>query len=174
MAETKKSTPTKKTSSTKKTITTKKPVVKKAKEVVAEEKVPRKRTNVSKKQIEEVLEGKKPKKKLGKTFYLVFSVSFFTVAFFYINNVIYDNGDYIQSALFAFAALFIVFILLNFNVHGIIINFFTLPFKYLFTEASYEIRKDVVTIDSNKRGKFSKYKAIFTLVLYITIFLLFV
>jgi hypothetical protein len=190
MAETKKSTPKKKTSSTSSKTTTKKttskktttkaptksttkkePVVKK--ETTVKEVKPKKsRSTVSKKQIEDVLEGKKERKRLGKTFYLVFSIVFFTIAFFYINNVIYDNSEPIQSALFAFAALFIVFILLNFNVHGIIINFFTLPFKYLFTEASYEIRKDVEVIGSNKRGKFSKYKAIFTLTLYVIIVLL--
>lgn len=131
---------------------------------------------VTKEAIEKVFEGKETveKKKLGKTFYLIFSVVFFAIAFFYINNVVYDNGDYIQSALFAFASLFVIFVLLNFGVHRILINFFRLPFKFLFEEAKAEIHKDII-VDPNEKGmkgRFSKYKAIFTIIIYSLILIL--
>mgnify|MGYP000884081575 CR=1 FL=1 len=131
---------------------------------------------VTKAAVAEVFEGKvqKEHKKVGKTFYLIFSLIFFTIAFFYINNVIYDNAEPLESALFAFAALFVVFVLLNFNVHMIIINFFRLPFKFLFAEAKLELNHGVI-VDPEAKGfnaKLSKYKAIFTLILYGLILLL--
>ena len=133
---------------------------------------------VTKAAVEEVFEGKSQgeRQKLGKTFYLIFSIVFFTGAFFYINNVLYDDQEPIQSAMFAFAALFVFFVLLNFNLHRMFFNFFALPLKYLFKEASLEIKKDII-VDPDKKGvsaKFNKYKAIFTLVLYALILLLLV
>ena len=110
--------------------------------------------------------GKKTEKK-GKVFYLVFSLVFFTAAFFYINNIVYDNNDYLQSALFAFAALFVVFVLLQFNIHMIFINFFRLPIKYLIDNSRVEI-------NTRKESKFSfgKFKSTLALIIYILFLLL--
>ena len=77
---------------------------------------------VSKEAVENVFEDKeKRKSRYGKRFYLIFSVLFYAAAFFYINNVIYDNNDYLQSAMFSFALLMGAFLLIYFNIHGIII-----------------------------------------------------
>ncbi|MCF7926586.1 MAG: potassium channel family protein [Candidatus Izimaplasma sp.] len=149
--------------STKKRSTKKKSTVKQTK------------TQIVKKDMKTVFDGK-PKKQFGKTFYLVFALVFYAGAFFYINSVVYDNQDILQSALFAFAALFVVFILLNFNVHIIIYNFFRLPLKYLLDQAKAEVNKEI-EVDSNKKGvetRFSKYRAVLTLLLYSVILLLLV
>ena len=118
----------------------------------------------------------KVKRKKGKVFYLVFTLIFYTSAFFYINNVLYDNNSFLESALFAFAALFIVFVLLQFNVHMIFINFFRLPFKYLWVQTKMEIKKEVELDEKIHKSKlpFKKYKAVFTLSLYVIISILLV
>jgi len=172
----KKTTTSKKTSSpSKTTVSKKKPTKKKPKGSNPKTAKQIKDEIVTKEAIEEVFEGKDTKKKrLGKTFYLIFSIIFYAIAFFYINNVLYDNQDLVQSALFAFAALFVVFVLLNFGLHRIVINFFRLPLKFLLTEAKMDIRKDVI-VDPDKKGvqgKFGKHKAIFTLILYALIMIL--
>lgn len=113
--------------------------------------------------------------KKGKLFYLVFAVLFYAGAFFYINNILYNNNDYIESALFAFAALFVVFILIEFNIHMILVNFFRLPFKYLIDQSRLEIKKTTGHAKSKGiKSKSRRYRAIFTLTLYILIILLLV
>ena len=76
--------------------------------------------------------------KLGKRFYLLISVIFFAGAFFYISETVYNNEDYLASALFAFAAVFSLFVLLLFNVHMLFINFFRLPIKYMISDMKSE------------------------------------
>jgi hypothetical protein len=159
-------------SSTKKPSTTKKKKatttrVKKTSKQVKEE-------IVTKEAVETVFEGNKgQRKRLGKTFYLFFSIFLFVGSYFYINNVLYDNEDHIQSATFAFAVLFIVLVLLNFNVHMMVINFFRLPFKFLIEEARLEVHKDLI-VEGEKgiKRKFSQYKAVFNIVLYVLILIL--
>lgn len=170
----------KKTSSKSTTVasTTKKPVVKKTtkpKKTTKKTASQVKKEIVTKEAVQKVFEGEQRKRR-GKTFYLLFSIVFLAGTFFYINNILYDDGDYLQSALFSVAALFVVFMLLNFNIHMIVINFFRLPFKYLFTEAKMEINKDIIE-DPEEKGvnkKFNKVRAIFTLLLYFFVLLLLV
>jgi hypothetical protein len=165
-----------------KTVPKRKPIPKVAEEQLEKKKPTVKKSNVKKtpkkkpvsKQVvkEEIVKGvetdfgKKTEKK-GKVFYLVFSLVFFTAAFFYINNIVYDNNDYLQSALFAFAALFVVFVLLQFNIHMIFINFFRLPIKYLIDNSRVEI-------NTRKESKFSfgKFKSTLALIIYILFLLL--
>jgi hypothetical protein len=115
-------------------------------------------------------------KKLGKVFYLFFTIIFYTIAFFYINISVYGGGDYLQSAIFAFAALFVAFVLMLFNVHKIIFYFFVLPFKRLFRQAKAEVNKEIIySIGKNKvQTSFNKYKSLFTLILYIAFAILLV
>lgn len=105
---------------------------------------------------------------LGRVFYLVFSIVFYALAFFYINTSVYAGDDYIESAIFAFAALFIAFVLMLFNVHVLIYHFFTLPIKRLFKQAKAEANKEIIySVGKNKvQSTFNKYRSIFTLVLY--------
>jgi hypothetical protein len=109
--------------------------------------------------------------KFGKTFYLIFGLLLYAGAFFYIRNIVYDNGDLLQSAIFAFAAVFIVFVLMLFNVHMIVINFFYLPFKRLFKQSRKEINKEIIfSVGGSKvQTAFNKYKSLFTLILYFLI-----
>ncbi len=120
--------------------------------------------------LESAIEGNPivEKPKHGKTFYLIFAIIFYTAAFFYINNIVYNNSDLLQSAIFAFAALFVAFVLLLFNIHMIIINFFYLPFKRLIKQSKYELKKEIIfSVGSNKvQTAFNKYKSVFTLILY--------
>ncbi len=159
--------PTTKTTSS----TTKKPstAVKKPK-VLASEAI------VKKQAVSKTLEtNEKPQKKRGKSFYLILSIIVFASSFFYINNILYNNNDYIQSAIFAFMIVFVMFVLINFNIHRIFINFFRLPMKYLLEEAKLSIEKEVIVTDKKGIKKsFRKHKAIFTLVFYGIIFLLLV
>lgn len=123
--------------------------------------------------MEQKIEGKEivEKEPLGKTFYLVFSIVFYVIAFFYINNVYFSSGDLLQSALFAFAALFIAFVLMLFNIHRIFISFFILPFRRLVKQAKQEVSKEIFfSVGKNKiQTTINKYRTIFTLVLYIII-----
>ncbi len=132
---------------------------------------------IKKQAVTKTLEKKDvPIKKRGKTFYLIFSAIVFIGAFFYINNTVYDNTSHIESAIFAFMVLFVIFLLLQFNIHMIFVNFFRLPIKYLLEEAKLEIQKEVI-VDQKKKGlnrKLSKYRAIFALVFYTIILLLLV
>jgi len=120
--------------------------------------------------LEAGVEGKpiKEKEKFGKVFYLVFSIIFYTGAFFYINNIVYDNEDILQSAIFAFAALFVVFVLLLFNVHMMFVNFFLLPFKRLLKQSKHELKKEIIfSVGKNKiQTALNKYRSMFTLILY--------
>jgi len=120
--------------------------------------------------LEASVEGKpiKEKEKFGKVFYLIFAIIFYTGAFFYINNIVYNNKDILQSAIFAFAALFVTFVLLLFNVHMMIVNFFILPFKRLLKQSKQELKKEIIfSVGKNKiQTALNKYKSIFTLVLY--------
>jgi hypothetical protein len=118
-----------------------------------------------------ILKEKKKKEPLGKAFYLVFAIVFYTAAFFYINNILYNNNDLVQSALFAFAALFVVFVLLLFNIHLIIFHFFYLPLERMFKQARQEAKKEIVfsTGKNKMQTVFNKYKTIFTIVLYVLI-----
>ena len=167
--------------SPKKGNTTKKPITKTAvKKVKTTKPTPKKKTkNLRVKKdselttlevLEASVEGKpiKEKEKFGKAYYLGFSVVFYAGAFFYINNIVYDNSDLLQSAIFAFAALFVVFVLLLFNVHMMLINFFVLPFKRLFRQSKHELKKEIIfSVGKNKiQTGLNKYKAIFTLTLY--------
>ncbi|MBN2605682.1 MAG: two pore domain potassium channel family protein [Bacilli bacterium] len=115
-------------------------------------------------------------KKRGRVFYLVFSIIFYGGAYFYINTVLYNNQDHLQSALFAFAALFVMFVLLQFNIHMIFINFFRLPLRFLLNEAKLEmaLSSEISEKQSKSKFPFAKYKAIFNLVLYLLISLLLV
>jgi len=129
---------------------------------------------VSKEAVESVFEDKEKRRpRYGKRFYLLFSVLFYAAAFFYINNVIYDNNDYIQSAMFAFALLLVVFLLIYFNIHGIILKFFKLPLDYLLEQARLEYRKDLIVEDEKTgiRKRLGRYKTVMTLVLYGIIFI---
>ncbi len=123
-----------------------------------------------------VQKDKPIKRKQGKVFYLVFSIIFYAGAFFYINNILYDNKNLSESALFAFSALFVVFVLLQFNVHMIFVNFFRLPFKYLWDQTKMEIKKEVKLDEKAHLSKFPfiRYKALFTLAIYIIIIILLV
>ncbi len=120
--------------------------------------------------LESSVEGKPitEKAKYGRVFYLFFAIIFYTGAFFYINNIVYNNNDLLQSAIFAFAALFVVFVLLLFNIHMIIFNFFYLPFKRLLKQSKHELKKEIIfSVGSNKvQTAFNKYRSIFTLILY--------
>ncbi|MBU1019945.1 MAG: hypothetical protein KJ847_01920, partial [Firmicutes bacterium] len=133
------------------------------------EEVLRKDSNEPIKQIKE-------KKKKGRVFYLVFSIVFYASAYFYINNVLYDSKDHLQSALFAFAALFVVFVLLQFNIHMVFINFFRLPFRFLLNASRLEMKHEAELSEKQLKSKipFARYKAIFTLSLYVLISLLLV
>ncbi len=151
----------KKPAGSKSSTTTKKPPVKKK---TTTKQVPKKtnKLQVTKEIVEKVeTEFAKGSGKKGKTFYLIFSLVFYAAAFFYINNTLFNNNDYMQSALFAFAALFVVFVLLQFNIHLIFINFFRLPLKFMFDNAKVELntRKD-------SKFSFGKYKSTFALTLY--------
>lgn len=108
------------------------------------------------------------KEPLGKTFYLIFAIIVYAGSFFYINNIVYDNGDMLQSAIFAFAAVFILFVLMLFKVPSLIINFFVLPFRRLFKQSKKEINKEIIfSVGKNKvQTSFNKYKSLFTLILY--------
>ncbi|AIO18150.1 Ion channel [Candidatus Izimaplasma bacterium HR1] len=108
------------------------------------------------------------KQPLGKTFYLIFALAIYAIAFFYINNIVYDNSDLLQSGIFAFAAVFILFVLMLFNIHKLFINFFFLPFKRLFKQSRREINKEIMfSVGKNKaQTTFNKYKSLFTLILY--------
>lgn len=114
------------------------------------------------------------KQPLGKTFYLVFAIIAYAIAFFYINNIVYDNNisfnntDLLQSAIFAFAAVFILFVLMLFNIHMLVINFFVLPFRRLFKQSKKEINKEIMFSVGNTKMQtsFNKYKSLFTLILY--------
>jgi hypothetical protein len=121
--------------------------------------------------LEAQIEGKviREKKPLGKVFYLVFSIVFYAVAFFYINSSVYAGGDWFETAIFAFAALFVAFVLMLFNVHMLVFNFFVLPFKRLFKQAKMEANKEIFfTVGKTKiQTTFNKYRSIFTLVLYV-------
>lgn len=119
---------------------------------------------------------KKKKNKKNKVFYLILSIVFYAGVFFYLNNIMYDNEDFLKSGLFAFAALFVFFVLLQFNIHMIFINFFRLPFLYLWDQTKMEIKKE---IEHNKKAEeskfpFRRYKALFTLFLYLIIAMLLV
>jgi hypothetical protein len=129
---------------------------------------------VSKEAVESIFEDKTKKKSpLGKRFYLFFSLFFYAGAFFYINSAVYDNNDYLQSAMFAFALLMFAFLLLYFNIHMILIKFFKLPLDYLLEQAKLEYRKDLIVEDEQTgiRKRIGRYRTIFTLVLYILVFL---
>ena len=123
--------------------------------------------------LEASVEGKpiNEKEKLGKAYYLIFAIVFYTGAFFYINNVVYNNADLLQSSIFAFAALFIVFVLLLFNVHMMFINFYRLPFKRLFKQSKHELKKEIIfSVGKNKvQTGLNKYRAIVALTLYVLI-----
>ena len=120
--------------------------------------------------LEQAVEHKEitEKKPLGKTFYLLLGIVVYAIAFFYIYNVVYNNGDILQSAIFAFAAVFIMFVLMLFNVHMLVVNFFILPFRRLIKESRKEINKEIIySIGKNKmQTAFNKYKSLFTLILY--------
>jgi len=120
--------------------------------------------------LEAQVEGKviREKKPLGKIFYLVFSVVFYAIAFFYINSTVYAGGDLVQTAIFAFAALFIAFVLILFNIHMLVFNFFVLPFRRLFKQAKMETHKEIFfTVGKNKvQTTFNRYRSVFTIVLY--------
>ncbi len=157
----------------KKEKTTKKPTVKKTRKPKAVGRLKSNDELTTFEEIEQKVEGKviREKVKKGKVFYLLFAIIFYTGAFFYINEVVYNNADLLQSALFAFAAVFVVFVLLLFNVHMIFINFFLLPFKRLLNQSRQEIRKEIeFQVGKNKmQTAFNKYRAMFTLALYVLI-----
>jgi|LGVE01.1.fsa_nt_gb hypothetical protein len=157
----------------KKEKTTKKPAVKKTRKPKAVGRLKSNDELTTFEEIEQKVEGKviREKVKKGKVFYLLFAIIFYTGAFFYINEVVYNNADLLQSALFAFAAVFVVFVLLLFNVHMIFINFFLLPFKRLLNQSRQEIRKEIeFQVGKNKmQTAFNKYRAMFTLALYVLI-----
>ena len=113
----------------------------------------------------------KEKQKYGKTFYLIFGLAAYAAAFFYVNEVLYDSGDLVQSAIFAFAAVFIMFVLMLFNVHMLVINFFYLPFKRLFKQSRKEIYKEIIfSVGKSKvQTAINKYRSLFTLILYFII-----
>ncbi len=110
---------------------------------------------------------KKPKgKRSQKGWYLLFSLLFYSAAFYYINITVYHGTDYIETALFAFAALFVVFVLLLFNVHKIVFNFFYIPLKRLFHAA----KKEAKTQKGKRQGNaFKRYRSIFAIILYFLI-----
>ncbi|QMS85161.1 potassium channel family protein [Candidatus Xianfuyuplasma coldseepsis] len=120
--------------------------------------------------LEAQVEGKviRERQPLGKLFYLIFSIVFYAVAYFYINTTVYAGSDWIETAIFAFAALFIAFVLMLFNVHMLVFYFFVLPFRRLFKQAKMEAHKEIFfSVGKNKvQTTFNKYKSIFTLVLY--------
>lgn len=126
--------------------------------------------------VEQKIEGKEivERKPLGKTFYLIFSIVFYLGTFFYINNVYFTDGDLVQSALFSLAALFVVFVLILFNIHRIVIGFFVLPMRRLIKQARHEVNKEIYfSVGKNKiQTTFNKYRTIFTFVLYLLIALL--
>lgn len=123
--------------------------------------------------VEQKIEGKEivERKPLGKTFYLIFSIVFYLGSFFYINTYYFENGDLVQSALFSLAALFIVFVLILFNIHRIVLGFFALPFRRMMKQARHEVSKEIFfSVGKNKiQTTFNKYRTIFTLVLYMLI-----
>lgn len=179
-----------------KTTATKKPVIKSVKKSTASSlskssvnKQTHKKSSNLKKKIEpkmtEVIGQKmkdkivqKPKNrnsKRGKLFYLIFSLIFYAGAFFYINNILYQNQNFLESAFFAFAALFVVFVLLQFNIHMIFVNFFRLPFLYLLNQTKLEIKKEIIiNDDDNNRTPFRRYRALLTLTVYLIVVLLLV
>ncbi len=118
----------------------------------------------------------KKKNKKNKVFYLFLSIIFYAIVFFYINNILYNNEDFLKSALFAFAALFVFFVLLQFNIHMIFINFFRLPFLFLWNQTKMEIKKEIEHDKKTQESKFPfrRYKALFTLFLYAIISILLV
>ncbi len=109
------------------------------------------------------------KEPLGKTFYLMLAITVYIGAFFYINNIVYNNDNILQSAIFAFATVFVFFVLMLFNVPMLIINFFVLPFRRLLKQSRKEIHKEIMfSVGKNKiQTSFNKYKSLFTLVLYV-------
>jgi hypothetical protein len=121
--------------------------------------------------LEQKVEGKeiRERRPLGRVFYLVFSLVFYALAFFYINSSVYAGDDYLQSAIFAFAALFIAFVLMLFNVHMLVFHFFVLPFRRLFKQAKAEANKEIIySVGKNAmQTTFNKYRSIFTLVIYV-------
>ena len=120
--------------------------------------------------LEQVMEDNEiiEKEPLGKAVYLLIGIVAYVAAFFYIFNVVYNNGDYLQSAIFAFAAVFIMFVLMLFNIHKLVFNFFVLPFKRLIKQSRREIHKEIIfSVGGNKiQTAFNKYKSLFTLILY--------
>lgn len=108
------------------------------------------------------------KQPLGKAFYLIFSLVFYAIAFFYIYTVVYNSNDILQSAIFAFAALFVAFVLMLFNIHKMVFYFFVLPFKRLVKQARLETHKEIIfSVGKNKvQTTFNKYRSLFTLILY--------
>jgi hypothetical protein len=64
--------------------------------------------------------------------------------------------------------LVILFVLLLFNVHRIVFNFFVLPFRRLFKQAKQEAKKEVIfSVGKSKiQTTFNKYKSISTLIFY--------
>lgn len=169
----------KKPSTTRKTTSTSKPPVVKKKAIPKKKKNELSMTEVIEKVTDENTAQIKPmktKKPKGKVFYLILTIVFYTAVFFYINNIVYDNGNFLKSALFAFAALLVFFVLLQFNIHMIFVNFFRLPFKYLWAQTKMEIKKEVLLNEKASKSKFPfrRYKAFFTLTLYIIIIALLV
>ena len=148
--------------------TTKTPTPKKSKPKV-EGRVKKQEELTTLEVLEQVIEHKDitEKQPLGKTFYLVFGLVAYIAAFFYIFNVVYDNGDILQSAIFAFAAVFIVFVLMLFNIHKLVFNFFVLPFRRLIKQSSREIHKEIMfSVGSNKvQTAFNKYKSFTVIIL---------
>ncbi|MEC9485263.1 MAG: potassium channel family protein [Candidatus Izemoplasma sp.] len=105
-------------------------------------------------------------KRSQKEWYLLFSGLFYVGAFYYINITVYHGTDYIETGLFAFAALFVVFVLLLFNVHKIVFNFFYLPLNRLFKEAKKEVKSSKKKIQNTT---FKRYRSIFAIILYVLI-----
>jgi hypothetical protein len=74
----------------------------------------------------------------------------------------------LESAIFAFAAVFIFFVLLLFNVPKIIIGFFYLPFRRLVRQAKRERNQEIIfSVGKNKiQTTLNKYRSWFTLIIY--------
>lgn len=164
------SSPGVKTTKKRTSSTTKKTTRKKPKPKSQEGRIKDKSELTTLETLEAEIEGKaiRERQPLGKVFYLVFSIVFYAVAYFYINTTVYAGSDWIETAIFAFAALFIAFVLILFNVHMLVFYFFILPFRRLFKQARMEAHKEIFfSVGKNKvQTVFNKYKSIFTLVLY--------
>ncbi len=123
------------------------------------------------KQSEMAMKTQAPKveKSLGKGFYLWFSILFYCISFVYINTTVYGGEDYLQTAIFAFASLFVAFVLMLFNVHKMVYMFFALPFKRLLKQAQAEAKQTIVySVGKNKvQTTINKYRSILSLILYI-------